>query len=150
LEWEYSRLIGETGDAQTATQLTLRGNDNSPISLGNGNGNGKAKQRPTEPGRTPEMVETPPSLEGPLVVLRDRVEGPKVLGKTKRKLTTPQYNVVRALLDAGDAGLTKDELVSKSLHEDARGILKRLADSDPDWKKVIHFAGRTGGRYRIK
>jgi hypothetical protein len=84
------------------------------------------------------------------VVLRDREEGPIVLGKTKRKLTNQQYNVVKALLEAGDLGLTKDELVSKSGHEDARGILKRLADSDPDWKGVIHFAGRTGGRYRIK
>lgn len=86
----------------------------------------------------------------PRVVLRGREAGPIVLDKTKQRLTTPQYNVVKALLDAGDAGLTKDELVSKSGHEDARGILKRLTDSDPDWKKVIHFAGQTGGGYRIK
>jgi hypothetical protein len=65
-------------------------------------------------------------------------------------LTTPQYDVVKALLDGGDAGLSKDELVSKSGHEDARGILKRLADSDPDWNEVIHFAGQPGGRYHIK
>jgi hypothetical protein len=84
------------------------------------------------------------------VVLGGMEEGPIVLGKTKRKLTRPQYNVVKALLDAGDDGLTKDELVNKSRHGDARGILKRLADSDSDWKEVIRFAGRTGGRYRIK
>jgi len=84
------------------------------------------------------------------VALRGREEEPIVLGKTKRKLTLPQYNVVKALLDAGDVGLTKDELVSKSGHEDARGILTRLAKKDPDWKQVIHFAGQTGGGYRIK
>jgi hypothetical protein len=90
------------------------------------------------------------SVAGPRVILRGRAEGPIVLQEIKRKLTTPQYNVVKALLDAGDAGLTKDELVSRSGHEDARGILKRLADSDPDWNEVIHFAGLTGGGYRVK
>jgi hypothetical protein len=87
---------------------------------------------------------------GERVVLRGRDEGPLLLGKPKRKLTTPRYNVVKALLDAGDVGLTKDELVTESGHEDARGILTRLAESDADWRKVIHFAGVTGGRYRIK
>src|SRR6516165_2084131 len=64
------------------------------------------------------------------------LEAPLVLGKAKQKLTAPQYDVVKALLDAGDAGLTKDQLVEKSHHEDARGILKRLAN-DPDWNKVF-------------
>jgi hypothetical protein len=86
----------------------------------------------------------------PRVVLHSWEVGPIVLGTTKRKLTTPQYNVVKALLGAGETGLTKDELIKKSGHEDARGILKRLANSDPGWKEVIHFAGQTGGRYRIK
>jgi hypothetical protein len=88
--------------------------------------------------------------EDPRVKLRGRDEGPIVLGTTKRKLTTPQYNVVKALLDAGHAGLTKDELVEKSGHEDARGILTRLSASDDDWKEVIHFAVQTGGGYRIR
>jgi hypothetical protein len=102
---------------------------------------------------TPSAAQTgEPAIpaNGPRIVLRGRDEGPIVLGKPKRKLTTPQYNVVKALLGAGDAGLTKDELVSKSGHEDARGILTRLAEKDPDWKEVIHFAGQTGGGYRIK
>jgi hypothetical protein len=85
----------------------------------------------------------------PRVVLRGREEGPVVLGKPKQKLTTPQYNVIKALLDAGEVGLTKDKLVSKSRHEDARGILTRLAKKD-DWREVIHLAGQTGGGYRIK
>jgi hypothetical protein len=84
------------------------------------------------------------------VVLGGRADGPIVLGKTKRKLTMAQYNVVKALLDAGESGLTKDELVSHSRHTDARMILTRLADKDEDWKQVIHLAGQTGGGYRIK
>lgn len=84
------------------------------------------------------------------VVLRGRTEGPIVLARKKRILTSAQYDVVDALLGAGDAGLTKDELVTRSKHEDARGILNRLAASDADWREVIYFAERTGGRYRIK
>jgi hypothetical protein len=83
------------------------------------------------------------------VVLRGPNEGPLVAGKTKGTLTTPQYNVVKALLDAGEAGLTKDELDRKSRHGDARKILKRLADSDPDWQAVLSFPGTTGKRYRL-
>jgi hypothetical protein len=90
------------------------------------------------------------SQASPRVVLRGRTDGPIVLQKTKKKLTKAQYNVVKALLDAGDIGLTKDQLVSQSGHEDACGILTRLADKDDDWKQVIHFAGQTGGGYRIK
>jgi len=46
-----------------------------------------------------------------------------------------------ALLQAGDKGLTKDELDVKSNHGDARGILKRLAKTDSDWEFVISFPG---------
>lgn len=73
-----------------------------------------------------------------------------MLGNMKQKLTVPQYNVIKTLLDAQDAALTKDELVIKSGHSDARAILKRLAKSDSDWKQVIHFAGKTGGGYWIQ
>jgi len=37
----------------------------------------------------------------------------------------------------------------KSKHGDTRKILKRLAESDPDWKAVIHFPGKPGVGYRI-
>jgi hypothetical protein len=97
-----------------------------------------------------ELSEVARPPKGPRVVLRGREEAPIVLGMPKPKLTLPRYNVVKALLDAGEAGLTKDELVNKSRHQDARGILNRLANSDPDWKQVIHFAGQTCGGYRIK
>jgi hypothetical protein len=40
------------------------------------------------------------------VFLRGREEGPLVLGKEKQKLSKARYDVVKALLDAGEAGLT--------------------------------------------
>jgi hypothetical protein len=86
---------------------------------------------------------------GRRVELRGRTESPIVLGKEKEKLTDAQYDVVKALLDAGADGLTKDELVEKSRHEDARGVLRRLKQKDDDWDQVIHFAEKTGGGYRI-
>jgi len=64
-------------------------------------------------------------------------------------LTRPQYGVVKALLEAGERGLSKDELDHKSKHGDARKILKRLAESDADWKAVIHFPGKPGVGCRI-
>jgi hypothetical protein len=85
----------------------------------------------------------------PPVVLHGQGKPPTVRGKKKPLLTTPQFNVVTAVLQAGGNGLNKDELVEKSGHSDARGILHRLADSDPDWKAVIIFPGKTAGRYRI-
>jgi hypothetical protein len=83
------------------------------------------------------------------VELRGPAEGPIVLGKTKSKLTTAQYNVLKALLDAGEAGLTKDGLDRNSGHGDARKIMKRLAASDPDWNAVLSFPGTPGKKYRI-
>jgi hypothetical protein len=98
---------------------------------------------PTDPPVAPE----PPAVCP--VVLRSGWEPPVVRGNTKRVLGPAQHNVVMALLEAGQDGLNKDELVHKSGHSDARGILKRLVKSDSDWADVIHFPGRTGGGYRI-
>lgn len=71
-----------------------------------------------------------------------------VLGKKKPPLTVPQFNVVKALLDAGDAGLSLSDLIRKSTHAGAWKILKGLTN-DPDWKQVIKFPGKPGKRYRI-
>ena len=65
-------------------------------------------------------------------------------------MTAGQYAVVKALLEAGDAGLSLDNLIRKSRVGDARKILKRLAKSDADWQEVICFAGRAGVGYRIR
>ncbi len=90
----------------------------------------------------------PPSPAAPAVVLGGPNDEPTVRGKKKSKLPAAQFNVVKAML-AAKRPLTKDELDAKSGHTDARKILKTLADSDPDWRAVIHFAGKPGGRYRI-
>ena len=78
--------------------------------------------------------------------LNDR---PTIDGIAKSKLTMPQYNVVQTLIEAGEHGLGKDELIRRSGHSDAIGILKRLADDDADWEHVISFARKPGGGYRI-
>ncbi|MHC4399217.1 MAG: hypothetical protein ACYTG0_06035 [Planctomycetota bacterium] len=83
------------------------------------------------------------------VVLRGRKSRPIVLGKEKRVLTRARYDVVKALIDAGPHGLTKDLLDDKSGHTDARKILGALAKSDEDWGKVVHMPGQPGRRYRI-
>jgi hypothetical protein len=91
----------------------------------------------------------PGALRPKAIELRGQGQRPIVLGKEKRTLTNAQYDAVQALLSAGDVGLTKDELDRKSGHGDTRKVLKRLADSDDDCSKVIHFPGETGKGYRI-
>jgi hypothetical protein len=87
----------------------------------------------------------------PRVVLRGRDEGPLVLGKEKPRLTDREYNVVKAVLDASEHGLTKDKLDEKSGHSESRKVLAALRDSDPDWAAVIQMPGKAGmGGYRIK
>ena len=66
------------------------------------------------------------------------------------KLTEPQHNVLKALLDAGTEGLSLKQLNTESKRQDARKILKRLADKNPPWEKVIDFAGKAGRGYRIR
>jgi hypothetical protein len=83
------------------------------------------------------------------VILGKPGDEPTVNGRTKPRLTGPRYDVVKALLSAGNDGLSHESLVRKSGHGDARRILKRLADSDNDWSSVIQMAGDPGGRYRI-
>jgi hypothetical protein len=84
------------------------------------------------------------------VILGKPTDEPVVHGKRKPRLTAPRYKVVKALLEAGEDGLSKDSLATESGHTDAVGILKRLAESDDDWRAVILLAGVPGGRYRIR
>ncbi len=79
--------------------------------------------------------------------LRGQDQNPLVRGKAKPPLSFAEYNVVQALLNAGESGqsgLTKDKLDEKSGHTEARKILKRLRVSDPDWAAVIRFPGKAG------
>ena len=70
-----------------------------------------------------------------------------VKGIEKRGLSEPQMNVLQALWEAGGQGLSKDQLERD--HSDARGILRRLKNSDPDWAAVIHLPGKPHGSYRL-
>jgi hypothetical protein len=72
----------------------------------------------------------------------------RLFGKEKPPLTVAQYDVVKALIEAGPRGLTKDELELKSGRGGARKTLRLLLD-DPDWSRVVAMAGKTGQRYRI-
>jgi hypothetical protein len=83
------------------------------------------------------------------VLLFDRHDKPVVNGNEKPTLTNAQYDVVLALLQTGDKGLTKDELDRESRRGDARKIIKRLSDGDSDWQSVISFPGTPGKGYRI-
>jgi hypothetical protein len=84
------------------------------------------------------------------VVLGQQGQGPVVLGKQKPPLTRTRYDVVKTLLEAGQDGLTVDELAKKSHHGDAVNSLKKLARSDPDWGAVISLPGSSGMGYRIQ
>jgi len=97
----------------------------------------------------PDSANAPNNNDTP-VVLNGQGEAVFVFGITKPPLTHPQYNVVQALLEAGDAGLGKDRLVQVSGHSDARGILNRLAKLDGDWARAIQMPGKPNGRYRIR
>jgi hypothetical protein len=99
------------------------------------------------PAARPPVREAP---AGPLVILGDCDEEPIVRGVRKSRLSVPRFDVVKALLAAGKRGLSKDALATESKHSDAHRILKRLANSDPDWCSVILMAGEPGGRYRMR
>jgi len=77
-------------------------------------------------------------------------EQPEVNGKRKPILTLARYDAVQTLIEAGETGLTKDQLDDKSGHSDARKLLKALAKDDADWARAILFPGTPGKRYRIR
>jgi hypothetical protein len=106
-----------------------------------------------EPITTPEEVtlvpaETPLREDQRFLVLGPRSGQPQIGGRAKKRLTRPQYDVVEALVKAGEKGLSLDELKTKSKHNGAREILARLR-KDPDWAAVILMAGTPGGRYYV-
>ncbi len=84
----------------------------------------------------------------PSVWLLGRGEPCHVLGQEKPPLTDAQYDVVKALLEAGEKGLSKDSLTL--VRRDARGILLRLKKKDDDWDTVILMPGQSHGGYRLK
>ncbi|MFO0852412.1 MAG: hypothetical protein U0871_28205 [Gemmataceae bacterium] len=104
------------------------------------------------PSTTPSPEPVPAATEPPVekLVLNRRGEQPVVLGKPHPPLTETQFNVITALVEAGDDGLSQVELLKRSGHSDARNVLKRLAKSSPEWAMVIQFPGHRGVGYRIR
>jgi hypothetical protein len=85
------------------------------------------------------------------IVLRSIDEQPVVNGVKKAAIrSTVAYDGLRALIQAGEQGLTKDRLDRQSRHTDTRKSLRELAESDPDWKTVILLPGTAGMRYRVR
>jgi hypothetical protein len=82
-------------------------------------------------------------------VLGDPRDPVTVLGLRKPPLSPAKYRLVKALLGAGEAGLSKDELDKQGKCTEGRKYLRELADSDRDWKAVLVFPGKSWGRYRI-
>jgi hypothetical protein len=101
-------------------------------------------------GRPHERLLIPANAwTGPAVVLSGPSKSPLVLGQTVPLLTTVQYEVVDPLNEAGERGLSLNELRSFSKHDDVRGVLNRVKKTHPLWIQVIHMAGCPWGRYRI-
>lgn len=90
-----------------------------------------------------------PVHESPPVTLRGPCEPPLVRGKPMPRLNRAQYAVVEALVGAGEVGLSKDQLDERTNRTDARKILKRLHDSNPQWASVIKLPGKRLLGYRI-
>jgi len=86
-----------------------------------------------------DIPEIKPGAASEEVQLFGLGERPMVKGKQKPPLSKAAYDVVCALIRAGESGLTKDKLDTESGHGDARKIMKRMADGDRDWKAVLVF-----------
>lgn len=91
-----------------------------------------------------------PVIESKFVQLFGPGEQPRVRDKKKPILTKARYDVVAALIRAGEAGLHKDTLAEKSKHSEPQKRLYELV-KDQDWKSVICLPGKNGqGKgYRI-
>ena len=83
------------------------------------------------------------------VVLRGKGERPLVLGREESPVTSAQYDVLQALVNAGADGLSMTELIRRSGHGSARNVLKNLANSSSAWQQVILMPGAPGRRYRL-
>jgi hypothetical protein len=104
-------------------------------------------QLPADPSPSPAPVAQSERVQ---LFKRSAVPVAIVDGVDVNALTEPRYNVVQALLQAGEDGHTKDSWDVASGHTESRKIAKRLANKHPHWAAVLDFPGKTGGRYRIK
>ena len=83
------------------------------------------------------------------VVLLGPTERPIVLGRELERVTQPQYEILQALIVAGERGLSLDELKRFSGHHTAEKTLKRLAKKFAEWNQVVLLPGKPHLRYRL-
>jgi hypothetical protein len=73
---------------------------------------------------------------------------PIFVNGVSKELTFVAFKIVKALVEAGENGLSKGQL--EKISTDYWRILKTLQSDDADWESVIHFPGKPYGRYRIR
>jgi len=83
------------------------------------------------------------------IALGEAGESPVVFGKQKSPLSAAKYEVIKTLLAASPAGLSKNELESRSKKADAVKYLRQIRNIDKDWNAAIIMAGKSWQRYRI-
>ena len=81
------------------------------------------------------------------VILRGMHKRPIVKGRKVKPLTSGRYDLIRRLIEAGEGGMTKDEM--EFTCSSARTMLKALCKRNEGWDNVIHMAKETGGGYSI-
>ncbi len=101
---------------------------------------GTTAAEPAEEGPTPWPTGNCPVSWAP--------DGSPVAGGHRKRVTTAQLRVIRALHDAGPRGLSGAELRVNSGRGGYRLILKTLA-KDEHWASIIREAGGPRGRYRL-
>jgi hypothetical protein len=70
-------------------------------------------------------------------------------GQRMEPVTGSQYAILSALLDAGDEGLTPEQIVRITGQGGWRQTLWRLKLAHPLWDAIIVFPGRRGRPYRL-
>lgn len=142
-----SRTVGGTMQPTESRGEQARSNNRAPLA-DEPIWNTRPVQRPDDPPLRVivyEVARVEARTKGP-VVLTSPNAVVLVSGKSKGPLNYPEYKVMKALVEAGPDGLSKDQL--EIVQADARRILNRLRE-DPDWAAVIHMANTKGNRYRL-
>ncbi|MEO2033394.1 MAG: hypothetical protein ABGZ35_15060 [Planctomycetaceae bacterium] len=98
------------------------------------------------------ITEVAALLKGPEPVVKLQGEHNPVIvsGVEQEALTSKQYRVIAALIDAGQDGLRLNDLNRKSRCGDGRGILDRIKELSPEWERAVVKAGQSGRCYRIR
>lgn len=97
----------------------------------------------SEEGHPTEVARSPSGK----VILYGPGYPPRVSGHLMKKLSNRRYDLIAALVEAGEDGLTKDCM--ESVVPSARRMLKKLRHDDKHWRSAIQMAEETGQGYRI-